>query len=215
MNKSRKKKSKKRKLYRVTDSCLCKCLERSVNDESFYSVKSLRYLIKKDLINNSLLHKLVVECYMKYDELELLQTIVSNLNINEEFVVPIAQFVLKNIDEETCRRLLDNEEMGSCSIYKTLLKRLIAIFTIEVQNKSLKEHLKLLESKEAMVLLKILQYLVKQISLSVNGDENFKIDTSGLSEMKVFCYFIIQTIFCVTRMGRLENKFENILTLWG
>lgn len=145
----------------------------------------MRYLIKKDLIN-SLLHKLVVECYTKYDDLELLQTIVLKLDINEELVVQIVQFVLKNMDEETCRRLLDNEKMESCGLYKTILKRLVSTFTVEIQKKSLKEQLKLLESKEAMVLLKILQYLVKQISLSVNGDEKFNIDISGLSEMKVF-----------------------------
>jgi len=187
MNKSKKKRSKKRKLYRVTDSCLCKCLERCINDETFYSVKSVRYLIKKDLIT-SLLHKLVVECYMKYDDLELLQTIVSKLDINEEFVVQIVQFVLKNMDEETCRCLLDNEQMESCGVYKTILKRLVAILTVEVQKNSLKEQLKLLESKEAMVLLKILQYLVKQVSLSVNGDEKFKIDISGISEMKILVW---------------------------
>jgi len=187
INKTKKERSKKRKLYRVTDSCLCKCLERCINDKTFYSVKSVRYLIKKDLIN-SLLHKLVVECYTKYDDLELLQTIVLKLDINEELVVQIVQFVLKNTDEETCRRLLDNEQMESCGLYKTILKRLVAIFTVEIQKKSLKEQLKLLESKEAMVLLKILQYLVKQISLSVNGDEKFNIDISGLSEMKILVW---------------------------
>lgn len=150
-------------------------------------------MIKKDLIN-SLLHKLVVECYTKYDDLELLQTIVSHLDINEEFVVQILHFVLKNIDEETCRCTLDNELMESCSVYKTTLKRLAAIFTINVEIDSLKTQLKLLESREAMILLKILQYLVKQISLSVNGDEKFKIDISEISEMKVFHYFVNKVI---------------------
>ena len=182
--KKRKIKLKKRRLFVITDSCLCKCLERCINEKSFYSVKSLNYLIKNDLIS-LVVHKLLVECYMKYDDLELLRMIVSNLDINEEIVIQILQFVLKNIDEETCQRILHNEQMQSCSVSKDILQRFVELFSIEIKHFSLKQHLKLLESKEAMVLLKILQYLVKQTSLAMYSDVNFKINKDGLSEMKV------------------------------
>lgn len=184
--KGKRKRTGKPKTLIVTESCLYRTLEKCIIEKSCKtSLSSLIYLIESDLITSPM-YKLLVEWYKENDDMKLLTIMLSKLDIGEEFVVDMLQIVLKNINDDTCHRLLHNEKARGCCVNKFVLKRIVLLCSVELHLSSLKEQLKLLAAKEAMVLLKILEYLAKQTSLALNSDDTFKFDKGRLTEIKVF-----------------------------
>ena len=183
----KKTKVKSRSFY-ITETCLCKCLERCINEREFYSMQSLKYLINKKLITTAL-HGLLVECFMKYDDIGVLQIISTRIRLKEYLVVKVLLNVMGKMESGTCEQIILNKDSNKCLVSSEILQRLLYIISMELDFSILKEQLKLVVAKEAMTLLKMLQYILCQVSNALEKDPDFALSVKNVTEMKVTIFF--------------------------
>jgi len=180
----KKKTNVKSRSFYITETCLCKCLERCINEKGFYSIQSLKYLIKKKLITSAL-HGLLVECFMKYDDIGLIQIISTCIRLKEYLVVKVLLNVMGKMESGTCEQIILNQDLNTCLVSTDILQRLLYIISMEIDFTILKEQFKLVVAKEAMTLLKILQYILNQVSNALEKDPDFALNVQNITEKKV------------------------------
>ena len=200
-NESRKRKldenvqPRKPKAYYITETCLYRCLQRSLSEESFYSKTALSFLMKHQFIT-TVVHDLVVDCIIKYKNISLLKPGILKFKLNESLVLKLLKSIINKMNPEITETIQKNIMLDGDLVDDSVVKEIGYILSLEVDMSLIREQLKLLLANEAVVLIQLLRTFLFKVSPAFPG--KFELDKKEykkvtekkviVSSLNLFCH---------------------------